>query len=109
MTHLDSKTTQGIMEVLAQHGFTKNIALTLEQLFNELMLMQRTAHLNASPYERTTERVDHANGFKPKQFNTRMGTLKLRVPQTRNTDFYPSCIEKGLRSERALFCAIAEM
>jgi len=38
-----------------------------------------------------------------------MGALDLRVPQTRHTDFYPTCIEKGLRSERALFCVIAEM
>lgn len=109
MTQLNNKTAQGIMEVLTEHGFTENIALTLERLFNELMIMQRTNHLNAHPYERTSERVDQANGFKPKQFNTRMGQLSLRIPQTRHTDFYPSCIEKGLRSERALFCAIAEM
>lgn len=109
MAQLNSKTTQGIMEALTEYGFTGNMALTLEHLFNELMLMQRTAHLNAAPYERTNERQDHANGFKPKQLNTRMGQLNLRIPQTRNTDFYPSCVEKGLRSERALFCAIAEM
>ena len=109
MTQLNNKTAHGIMEVLTEHGFTENIALTLEHLVNELMLMQRTQHLNAQPYERTSERIDQANGFKPKQFNTRMGTLNLRIPQTRHTDFYPTCIEKGLRSERAMFCAIAEM
>lgn len=38
-----------------------------------------------------------------------MGSLNLRIPQTRHTDFYPSCIEKGLRSERAIFSAISEM
>ena len=109
MAQLNSKTTQGIMEVLNDYGFTGNMALTLEHLFNELMVMQRTSYLNAAPYERTSERKDQANGFKPKQLNTRMGSLNLRIPQTRNTDFYPSCVEKGLRSERALFCAIAEM
>ncbi len=109
MAQLNSKTTQGIMEVLNDYGFTGNMAVTLEHLFNELMVMQRTSYLNAAPYERTSERKDQANGFKPKQLNTRMGSLNLRIPQTRNTDFYPSCVEKGLRSERALFCAIAEM
>jgi putative transposase len=109
MTQLDNKTTQGIMEVLNDYGFTGNMAVTLEHIFNELMVMQRTSYLNAAPYERTSERKDQANGFKPKQLNTRMGSLNLRIPQTRNTDFYPSCVEKGLRSERALFCAIAEM
>ena len=109
MAQLNTKTTQGIMEALSDYGFTGNMAVTLEHLFNELMVMQRTAHLNAAPYERTSERQDQANGFKPKQLNTRMGQLNLRIPQTRNTDFYPTCVEKGLRSERALFCAIAEM
>jgi putative transposase len=109
MAQLHNKSTEGIMEVLTQHGFTGNIALTLEHLLNELMVMQRTQHINATPYERHSERQDQANGFKPKQWNTRMGTLNLRIPQTRHTDFYPSCIEKGLRSERAMFSAISEM
>lgn len=38
-----------------------------------------------------------------------MGKLILRIPQTRHPDFYPACSEKGLRSERALFCSIADM
>lgn len=66
MTQVNSKATQGIMEVLTEHGFTENIAVTLEQLFNELMVMQRTSHLNALPYERSSDRIDQANGFKPK-------------------------------------------
>lgn len=109
MTQIDSKTAQVIMEALTEYGFTKNMALTLEQIYNELMLIQRTEHLKARPYERNDERVDYANGFKPKRFQTRMGAVNLKVPQTRYTDFYPTCIEKGLRSERAMFCAIAEM
>jgi putative transposase len=35
--------------------------------------------------------------------------LALKVPQVRACDFYPSFLEKGLRSERALTAAIAEM
>ena len=38
-----------------------------------------------------------------------MGALALKVPQTRDTDFYPACLEKGNRSERALKLAVAEM
>ena len=62
MAQLNTKTTQGIMEALSDYGFTGNMAVTLEHLFNELMVMQRTAHLNAAPYERTSERQDQANG-----------------------------------------------
>lgn len=109
MAQHNSKTGERIMEVLIENGFSNNIALTIEQLLNELMLIQRTEYLKAQPYERTDTRQDQANGYKPKTFNTRMGALNLRVPQTRQSGFYPTCIEKGLRSERALFCAIAEM
>lgn len=40
---------------------------------------------------------------------TRLGSLALKVPQTRDGDFYPRSLEQGLRSERALLLAIAEM
>ena len=48
------------------------------------------------------------NSLKNKTLQTRMGRLDLDVPQTRNIEFYPSCLEKGVRSERALKLAIAE-
>ena len=35
--------------------------------------------------------------------------MTLAVPQTRGVEFYPSALEKGLRSERALKLAVAEM
>ena len=31
------------------------------------------------------------------------------MPQTRDSDFYPNCLDKGLRSERALNIALSEM
>ena len=40
---------------------------------------------------------------------TRLGSLELRVPQTRGVAFYPSAIDRGERSERALKVAVAEM
>tara|TARA_R110002095_G_scaffold155077_1_gene134657 strand:- start:610 stop:1101 length:492 start_codon:yes stop_codon:yes gene_type:complete len=49
------------------------------------------------------------NGFKPKSFQSRLGKLELQVPQTRDGDFYPSALERGERSERALKLAITEM
>lgn len=40
---------------------------------------------------------------------TRMGELELRIPQVHEGGFYPSSLEKGLRSERALKLALAQM
>lgn len=38
-----------------------------------------------------------------------MGALELAVPQVRDGGFYPSTLDKGLRSERALKLALAQM
>ena len=51
----------------------------------------------------------YANGFKNKALQTRMGSLSLKIPKTRDVSFYPQCLEKGCRSEKALKLAIAEM
>jgi transposase-like protein len=70
---------------------------------------ERSEHLRAAPYERSAERIGYANGYKDKAMKTRLGTLPLKVPQTRDSEFYPQSLERGLRSERALLLAIAEM
>ena len=79
-------------------------------MVNEAMKAERSYVLNAAPYERTEERLGHANGFKPKTVATRLGSLEFEIPQVRgDIKFYPSALEKGLRSERALKLALAEM
>lgn len=81
----------------------------LEAVLNTLMRIEREQALKAVPYERSEDRMGYANGFKDKFLDTRMGKLSLKVPQTRGVTFYPGCIEKGIRSERALKLAVAEM
>ena len=97
-----------VLELLNQQG-SDSLRDALSLLFNAAMLLERQRFLNAEPYERTTERRDYANGFKPKQLRSRVGELDLRVPQVRHGEFYPSAIERGTRSERALKLAVAEM
>ncbi|MBW6509869.1 MAG: transposase [Desulfuromonadales bacterium] len=73
------------------------------------MCLERQHHLGVGPYERSENRRGQANGFKPKSVQTRVGSLDLNIPQVRDSSFYPSSLEKGLRSERALKVALAEM
>jgi transposase-like protein len=96
------------LELLNQQG-SDSLRDALGILFNAAMLFERQRFLNAEPYERTSERRDYANGFKPRTLRTRVGELDLRVPQVRKGDFYPSALERGTRSERALKLALAEM
>jgi transposase-like protein len=81
----------------------------LRVLINQVMQAERSNYLQAGEYERTEERKGHANGYKPKTVRTLMGEITLAVPQVREGGFYPSALEKGLRSERALVATLAEM
>jgi len=101
------------MESLVEQGLD-GMGDALRILLNEAMKIERSQFLQAEPYERSAQRVGHANGFKDKTVDTRVGALQLQVPQVRALDpelvgFYPQSLEKGLRSERALKLAIAEM
>jgi putative transposase len=78
-------------------------------VINAAMQAERSEHLQAAPYQHTEERQGYANGFKPKTLRTRVGDITFAVPQVREGGFYPQALEKGLRSERALTLALAEM
>jgi len=97
------------MELLIENGFD-GMADVLTILLNEAMKIEREGALSARAYQRTPDRKGYANGFKPKTVDTRMGRITVDVPQVRgDVEFYPSALEKGCRSERALKVAIAEM
>ena len=109
MTHqVQTTALDEMMELLAEHGFD-GMAQAVTLLLNEVMKLERTHALGAMPYQRAEHRTGHANGFKPKTLHTRLGALTVAVPQTRGVEFYPSALEKGARSERALKLAVAEM
>ncbi len=81
----------------------------LRILVNEASRIERAQYLQAKPYERNNERIDHANGYKSKTMLTRLGELTFEVPQVRQAGFYPSALERGSRSEQALNLALAQM
>jgi transposase-like protein len=96
------------LEAIMNYGL-EGLPRAIEILYNEAMKIERTRYLGAKPYERTEERQDYANGYKAKHLKTRIGALDLQIPQVREGDFYPSFLERGIRSERALKATLAEM
>ena len=97
-----------ILEQLSSGGMNA-LRPVIETLLNEAMKMEREEALKATPYERNPERTGYANGYKEREYASRMGSLRIQVPQARGLYFYPRCLEKGERSEKALKLAIAEM
>lgn len=97
-----------LLELLTEHG-SDGFAEALRLLLNAAMLFEREHFLQAAPYERTQQRRDYANGFKPKRLQTRLGQLDLSIPQVRSSQFYPQALERGSRAERSLKLALAQM
>lgn len=105
---VEHRSIDDAVELLKENGF-EGLAEAVTVLMNTAMISERSEYLGAAPYERSATRIGHANGFKDKTVKTRLGELPLKVPQTRDSEFYPQSLEKGLRSERALLLSIAEM
>jgi transposase-like protein len=81
----------------------------VERVIQELLEAEMTAHLHAESYERSAARTGYRNGYKPRQLNTRVGTLTLQVPQDRDGTFSTQLFARYQRSEKALVLALMEM
>ena len=98
-----------IFEIINSNGL-EGLGEAISILINEAMKVERASALNAQPWQRTENRTGYANGFKDKAVVSRVGKLHLNVPQVRgDVEFYPSALDKGIRSEKALTLAMAEM
>lgn len=104
----ESKVVREIYQVLTENGL-EGLNQAFQTLLNEAMVLERSQHLQAAPYERNLVRKGHANGFKDKTVLTRSGPLELKIPQVRDSSFYPHALEKGCRTEKALKLVLAEM
>jgi len=68
-------------------------------LVNQAMQIERQHYLRAKPYERTTARRGHANGYKSKTVKTRIGEINFDIPQVREGGFYPGVSELLINTE----------
>jgi len=107
MTQLkDSQRSQEIQALVNESDFLKGI---LQNFLQEFLETEITEFLGVAPYERSEHRKGHRNGYKPRMLRTRVGTLNLLVPKTRQGHFQSSLFERYQRSEKALVLALQEM
>jgi putative transposase len=74
----------------------------------ELMDAEVSAQIGAERYERTGERTAQRNGYRRRDWDTRVGTLDLAIPKLRTGSYFPSWLEPRRRAEQALIGVIAE-
>jgi putative transposase len=77
-------------------------------LTQALLELEVAQHLGAERYQRSPERQGERNGYRERTWDTRVGTLELRVPRVRDGSFFPSLLEPRKRAERALVATVRE-
>jgi putative transposase len=79
------------------------------RVFSEaLMEAEVPRHVGAERHERTSERTGQRNGYREREWDTRVGTLELRVPRVRDGSYFPSLLDPRKRGERALVAVVQE-
>lgn len=81
----------------------------LTNVFNQLMEKERDEYLDNKAYQRDSRRITYRNGYYERDFTTRIGTLTLRVPRTRDGKFSTELFERYQRNEKALLLTMLEM
>ncbi len=77
-------------------------------LAEQLMELEVSAKIGASRYERTKERSNRRNGYRQRDWDTRVGTLPIRIPKLREGSYFPALLEPRRRAERALLSVVQE-
>src|ERR687898_2578246 len=77
-------------------------------LSQALMEMEVQEHVGAARYERSTERTGQRNGYRERSWDTRVGTVELKVPRVRDSSYFPSLLEPRRKAERALAAVVQE-
>jgi transposase-like protein len=74
----------------------------------ELMEAEVAAKVGAELGERSLERSTHRNGYRPRGWDTRVGSVELAIPKLRQGSYFPSFLEPRRRAEQALVAVVQE-
>jgi len=81
----------------------------LSSMIHLLMNAEADTVCGAEYGQRSTDRNNHRNGYRPRKLDTRMGTLNLAIPRLRQGSYFPEwLLEPRRRAERALANVVAE-
>ena len=81
------------------------------QAFAEALMGTEADALRGAPYgQASEERVNSRNGYGPRRWDTRAGTMELAIPKLRAGSYFPDLLrERRRRSEQALISVVATL
>ncbi len=82
----------------------------VEQTVNALLSADADALCGADWGERSPERSNRRNGYRERRWDTRAGTIDLRIPKLREGTYFPDwLLERRRRPEKALISVVADL
>jgi putative transposase len=73
-----------------------------------LMETEVSSQIGAAPYQRTGTRSAYRNGYRSRTWDTRVGTIELKIPKVTAGTYFPSLLEPRRRAEKALHAVVCE-
>ena len=77
-------------------------------LAQAVMETEVSGQIGAAPYERSSERTAYRNGYRTRRWDTRVGTIELKIPKVSAGAYFPSLLEPRRRAEKALHAVVVE-
>jgi transposase-like protein len=103
--------TKDMMDVQALIGKTADGDFLREMIgfaAQRLMEMEVGERTGAAYGEKDPERVAQRNGYRERDWETRAGTVELRIPKLRKGTYFPGFLEPRRMAEKALTAVIQE-
>ena len=106
---LPQQVTKFFRAKVAEFFFSEDPILSmLSWLLNEFMKVESEVKVGAEKNQHSKERKTYFSGYRPRRFDTRLGTIYLLVPKLRNGGYIPFFLQEKKRSETALISLIQE-
>ena len=101
----DMMTLRGLLEKSSDADLLREmIGFAAERL----MALEVEGLTGAAHGERSAERINHRNGYRDRVWETRAGTVELKIPKLRKGSYFPGFLEPRRMAEKALTAVIQE-
>src|SRR5207248_3975785 len=81
-----------------------DVLRAMVKTFADALMSAEADALCGAPYgQRSGERTNHRNGYRPREWDTRAGTIELAIPKLRQGSYFPDwLLQHRRRAEQAL-------
>ena len=105
MTANDMMTLRALLEKSSDADLLREmIGFTAERL----MAVEVEGLTGAAHGERSPDRLTHRNGYRERSWETRAGTVALKIPKLRKGSYFPGFLEPRRMAEKALTAVVQE-